>query len=460
MLLSNIVKLKVIELGPVRNSEIELGHVTILFGPPNTGKSYLLKALYSQLITLDRYQVALAKRLLCSEVRQRIEYITMLVRGVLTGSVKVRDSYKVESGYASIVVDENRRWVELEVRLGGLEVGEAVSVNLALSLVEQLPQGVFQLEPSYAAYVTYPDLSDVCRRACPGICTASDDGQLVIRVRVGDAEWFAHCLARLLKRLCSGVRVVPSLGELSDAAFIPFGRTPLVYLVDAASAAGRDAPMSSTHQMGNIYAAYLARLWDGYRRFLRNPDDEVSRAFSLFGRFEARGGRILYSSRGPPVEIPRASAMAAEVLGIMLPIYASRKDALVLVEEPEAQLHPAAHILMAVALLASAGLGYRLVITTHSEQLVATVAGFAGNSAGIDDLASLVIRAAELAHVSVDRSVARYVATMALSAAERGVEFYYLNGAGVRRVDRRDIIEKEYSIQYLLDNELSKILIK
>ena len=203
---------------------------------------------------------------------------------------------------------------------------------------------------------------------------------------------------------------------------------------------------------------HLATHDDRYRRFLRDPGDEAARIFSLFGRFEARGGRILYSSRGPPVEIPRASAMAAEVLGIMLPIYASRRDSLILIEEPEAQLHPAAHVLMAVALLAVAGLGYRLVVTTHSEQLVATIAGVASNSAGVDGLASLVDRAAELTHVSVDRGVARYVATMALSAAERGVEFYYLDGAGARRVDKRDIAEKEYSIQYVLDSELSKIL--
>ena len=221
------MKLKVVELGPVRDSEIELGHVTVLFGPPNTGKSYILKALYSQLIALDRYQIALAKRSLCAEIRRRVEYVAMLIRGVLAGSVRVGDSYRVESGYASATIDESRRWVELEVRLGGLEIGEAVSINLALSLIEQLPQGVFQLEPSYAAYVTYPDLSDACRKACPGICSTLSDGRLVIRAGIGDVARFANCLSSLLRRLCSGVRVVPSSSELSDAAFIPFGRAPL-----------------------------------------------------------------------------------------------------------------------------------------------------------------------------------------------------------------------------------------
>ena len=454
------MRLKVVELGPVRDSEVELGHVTILFGPPNTGKSYLLKALYSQLIALDRYQVALAKRSLCAEIRRRVEYIAMLVRGILTGSVRVGDNYRVEGGYASVTIDESRGEVEFEVRVGEVEVGEAISINLALSLVEQLPQGVFRLEPSYAAYVTYPDLSDACKRACPGMCGGSEDGRVVIRVRDGDIARFTRCVASLLRRLCGETRIVPSSSELSDVAFIPFGRAPLVYLVDAAIAGGGERLVGAQSRLGNLYAAYVARLWDGYRRFLRDSGDEVSRIFSLFGRFEARGGRILYSSRGSSVEIPRASAMAAEVLGIMLPIYASRRDSVILIEEPEAQLHPAAHVLMAVTLLATAGLGYRLVITTHSEQLVTTVAGVASNSAGVDGLTSLVNRAAELAHVAVERSVARYVATMALSAVEeRGVEFYYLDGSGARRVDKRDIVKKEYSIQYMLDNELSKILI-
>ena len=49
------VKLVMKKLGPIRNSEIELGDVTLFIGPPSTGKSYALKALYSTLLPLDAY---------------------------------------------------------------------------------------------------------------------------------------------------------------------------------------------------------------------------------------------------------------------------------------------------------------------------------------------------------------------------------------------------------------------
>ncbi len=49
------IKLVMKKLGPIKNSEIELGDVTLFMGPPNTGKSYALKALYSTLLPLDAY---------------------------------------------------------------------------------------------------------------------------------------------------------------------------------------------------------------------------------------------------------------------------------------------------------------------------------------------------------------------------------------------------------------------
>ncbi len=40
-------------LGPIHEAKLELGDITVLIGPPNVGKSYTLKALYSSLIMLD-----------------------------------------------------------------------------------------------------------------------------------------------------------------------------------------------------------------------------------------------------------------------------------------------------------------------------------------------------------------------------------------------------------------------
>ncbi len=53
--LESIMKLKIEKLGPIKDSEIELGDVTLFLGPPNTGKSYTLRAIYAKLFPLDTY---------------------------------------------------------------------------------------------------------------------------------------------------------------------------------------------------------------------------------------------------------------------------------------------------------------------------------------------------------------------------------------------------------------------
>ena len=49
------MKLKIENLGPIEEGEIELGDVTLFVGPNGTGKSLALKALYSNLMLLDGY---------------------------------------------------------------------------------------------------------------------------------------------------------------------------------------------------------------------------------------------------------------------------------------------------------------------------------------------------------------------------------------------------------------------
>ena len=54
--------LKIKKLGPMKDSEIELGDITLLLGPPNTGKSYTLKAIYTKLFPLDDYVLDAVKK--------------------------------------------------------------------------------------------------------------------------------------------------------------------------------------------------------------------------------------------------------------------------------------------------------------------------------------------------------------------------------------------------------------
>ena len=453
------MKLRIIELGPVKDSEIDVAQLTVFFGPPNTGKSYALKAIYSQLIPFDKYQVMMARRSLCAELRRRIWFVVALAKGAMRGVVKLGDSYRLEASYASVIIDEARREASVEVRVGDLEIGDAISINLALSLIEQLPAGTYRMEPSYAAYVTYPDISDVCNR-CGSVCESAGD-KLILRIGLGEGvDASLECLSRLIKRMCMGTQIHATPNDLADLAYIPFGRAPLVQLLDAAMGLHDFRALTRVVQsLSSVHSAYVARLVDGYRAFLRGPRNEVSRVLNLFGGFKASGGRIAYVVNGVETELGKASAMASEVLGIMLPLLTMGPGSLILIEEPEAQLHPAAQVLMGVALLALAELGYRLVVTTHSELLLATLASLIHAKPSTDHVAVVVSRAMELARVPPNHPLSRYVAALASSATEYvDSAFYYFDGGKARRVDPGEILSRTYSIQYLLDNMLSELI--
>lgn len=47
------MRLRIEHLGPIREADLEMGNITVIFGPPNTGKTYTLKALYASSLMLD-----------------------------------------------------------------------------------------------------------------------------------------------------------------------------------------------------------------------------------------------------------------------------------------------------------------------------------------------------------------------------------------------------------------------
>jgi hypothetical protein len=48
------MKLIIKNLGVLKDTSIELGDLTVIFGKPNSGKSYILKSIYSNLAFFDQ----------------------------------------------------------------------------------------------------------------------------------------------------------------------------------------------------------------------------------------------------------------------------------------------------------------------------------------------------------------------------------------------------------------------
>jgi len=66
------VLLKIEGLGPIKKGTIRVGDITLLLGPPNTGKSYTLKMLYAKLFPLDVYSQEIFSNALSSYIAPSI----------------------------------------------------------------------------------------------------------------------------------------------------------------------------------------------------------------------------------------------------------------------------------------------------------------------------------------------------------------------------------------------------
>jgi len=142
--------LKIGRLGPLKENVIEFGDLTLLMGPPNTGKSYTLKALYSKLFPLDEYTSSIFKKSLSSSLEERHlgsafpEESLNILRELLNLLIKLTIALplfvdtdarnRIESVLNEIVEKRN---FESRVEVGGNAVSitiRATPINLKLGL--------------------------------------------------------------------------------------------------------------------------------------------------------------------------------------------------------------------------------------------------------------------------------------------------------------------------------------
>jgi len=77
--------------------------------------------------------------------------------------------------------------------------------------------------------------------------------------------------------------------------------------------------------------------------------------------------QIYYLLESRPLTPLQVSAMVNEISTMLIPLLDLETPSLVFIEEPEAQLHPAYQLVLAVMLLSLVSIGYKFVISTHSD---------------------------------------------------------------------------------------------
>jgi len=195
---------------------------------------------------------------------------------------------------------------------------------------------------------------------------------------------------------------------LNGLRFIPFGRSMFVLGLESASR----EPFTRSRFLhsfirdfySSAFASYVYWASKGRSRLLEGKLNErqvrLLKAVTpvLEGSLSTDAtGRLLYSDwRGSLVDFQMSSALVEEVSGLVFALLSIDGDTIVLVEEPEAQLHPGAQIIMALLLASLPSLcGCRVVASTHSDLLAITLSQLAVQKPGKEWVRELLERLLE-----------------------------------------------------------------
>lgn len=419
--------LKIEVLGPLQDTSVEFGDVTFLVGEPNTGKSYILRALYSGMLHLDPSTLAH-----CVSMRLwRLNGLVSVKMGVAEASVE-REGVLVRVKNIRLCISVNRFLDALRRALEDCihstllpkgvkySLAEIITVDRVLELEQVLPRlrsilyniASSIIDSEVKVYSEggrvcseIPELQHIIRRRSLLEYFAEKETdrfiQQAIKIAKEDIEQLLLSRFRLEELLQN--MLLDYVEHYGRIVYATYGRslltqallkeliesldTSLVKLIQALFKAFYTSSLKTIIGSCNLPALSLyTALAEGYKLMLEEAElaKKLMKIFQplLRGRLKLVPGTIVYSSDGVEVPLHFASALAGETVGLMLasaPILHAGKGWL-LVEEPEAQLHPTAQAVVPVVLYGLACEGVRLVVTTHSD-IVAGVAAILASMA-------------------------------------------------------------------------------
>jgi len=146
--------------------------------------------------------------------------------------------------------------------------------------------------------------------------------------------------------------------------FIPYYRELSVLIPD-------DTQKDIGYMFGLSYSSFIAHFHEG-KKILKNQPNEGTKKYiidllrSLVGDIQVDDDNRIYymNDLSLPTE---TSAMTTELTAMLIPLLDIQTPAYVFIEEPEAHIHYAYQLVLAVMFLSLVNLGYKFVISTHSD---------------------------------------------------------------------------------------------
>jgi predicted ATPase len=331
------LKFRINNLGPIRDSEIEMKPLMVFSGDSSTGKSYLA------FLNYYFFNIVLTEDGLKKHLDQKYESEIQLIK-------------KRESHSFKFDIDSFKRWFNYEVSVfvGYLTDNKGFDCDVEIQ---------FDLNDINVAII-FEDKQESLNKDEKRLNFSS------FRIKVDDVE------LPLPENLLSSVDIIIGLlisqvivskiisnDKLSKAAFLPPARAALVGFNFSEKVAASSAGM--------------------YKEFLADMDDFISPASSEYhptkqilqelndifsGDISHKEGRLYFHSKNVTIPITAAASSIKELAPLFMMLKKYSPDKLsVLFEEPEAHLHPLLQQKIADLISYLVGKGSYMQITTHSD---------------------------------------------------------------------------------------------
>ncbi len=528
------MKLSIKNVGPLKDAKLELEDITVLLGPPNSGKSYTLRSLYAQLVMLDKIGRDYIVRDAIKEIDilEHINYFIMTIAPkILIIVVALQDYLQSENGeriltYLKhkigideidvkmredeiIVILQNSAGIDLSI-LGNLlneklnfvlqelipwtantkieipevsmpeispllyemfvtpfeldrSIDEKMGINSILRVSLRLEnEGIMKITAGMRIHLKLDSpIWDILQRDIElrfkkvrSKNTGEEYVNLLLeeifepRVRLTRlfSEWRSRTIFRDLSKLVWELidYFVDSIVEqlqstykeainLQSATFIPFGRSPFVYQLDTIS----NEPylwdkLIEIYRNNLPFYSYIYHLSKGRALLLSNNiNKELVKIFHpvLQGEliFDRTTKRLRYK-KWNTVDVPinYASALAGEVSGIMLPFLSIPTNSCLIIEEPEAQLHYSAQILMALVLYGlSKKFNHKIIFSTHSDVFAITLAYLKELDYNENTICKLIQKLLEVQGIKVEVEKIMPLVKAVSQVKDFDIKFYY-----------------------------------
>ena len=396
--------------GPIEDGTVRLHPLTILIGKNNTGKTYMAQAIYAAYKALERADGPVQPAITVRELEELADALQTginddddLLRGSLREKVEVWINSRLDrasramEGRLSVYfdlnqVDELQRWhshkpINFSVTLESSQF-ETVSLFGLGAKDSKRHVSVPALTSQNVHYSTIADLVKDLALRSPLLVVADSN-----------RRWI-NTSSTLVDMSLWDLLFLPSVGLDGTACYLPAGRSGLLEswtdLITLRLRHERDRfalTGKATTALGGIALDFLSQLQAYTHPYLQRgrlyrmnygsfpSRDELDLILEnmqglLNGRIASGGadGRVpllTYVQDGKTIPVQRASAMVAELAPLLTWIDGRLLPGdLLIIDEPEAHMHPEAVLAVAEALVALSHYGVKVLCTTHSSDFL------------------------------------------------------------------------------------------